>query len=247
MKKALASDFDGTLFFPEITDGFLTGDLESIRRFQDEGNFFGICTGRSCNGILVPTGGRIRFDFYILVSGALILDGERHVLYRQCVRRGLLEEIYGRYRGRAEIRVQADEYIYTFREPMPHQVMISSLDDIKGDNLYGISLEAENPEAAAEICGEVSRLFGDEAAAFCNVQNVDVVAKDCSKGNGLRIVKEKLGIDMAAGIGDACNDISMLKAADCSFTFDRSPGEVQKAADHIVRTVEEAIRVLTGK
>ena len=64
--KALASDFDGTLFFENEISDFRKDDLIAIKRFQKEGHLFGICTGRPLNGIIPHVQDKIDFDFYIL-------------------------------------------------------------------------------------------------------------------------------------------------------------------------------------
>ena len=69
--KVLASDFDGTLFFK---GQFKSDDLKQIRMFQKQGHLFGLCTGRPLSGVAAPIQGRLRCDFMILSSGALILD-----------------------------------------------------------------------------------------------------------------------------------------------------------------------------
>lgn len=73
--KALASDFDGTLYFK---DGFKEKDLKAIKEFQDHGNLFGICTGRPLSAIIEECQGKINFDFYIVASGALVLDKDQN-------------------------------------------------------------------------------------------------------------------------------------------------------------------------
>lgn len=52
--KLLASDFDGMLLLhPNRNDNIiLKNDKKAIKKFQKEGNLFGICTGRSLDGVL---------------------------------------------------------------------------------------------------------------------------------------------------------------------------------------------------
>lgn len=238
---ALASDFDGTISFSEGEDRFLPGDLEQIRRFQAQGNLFGICTGRSLHGIEVPVGNQIRFDFYILLSGALVLDGQKKTLYKKCLKRQVVKEICEQFIDRINVRIQSNDCIYALRDPDKNHVKIDSLDEIPDEDMYALACLAADPQEAGIMCSEINRLFGGEVTAFQNVEYIDVVAKGCSKGTGVRMVKEKLQPEQIMAIGDSFNDISMLESADLSFTFHRSPEEVQKKADHLVDTVEEAI------
>ena len=90
--KLLASDFDQTLLFESKMK---IRDVESIKSFQKEGNLFGLCTGRSLKGVLEPSlPYQLTYDFYILLSGALILDRDFHVLYESLISYDLVKDIY---------------------------------------------------------------------------------------------------------------------------------------------------------
>ena len=70
--KLLASDFDNTLWFE---DHMKDEDVKAIHEFQKHGHLFGICSGRSLSGILRPSKPYdIQYDFFILLSGGLILN-----------------------------------------------------------------------------------------------------------------------------------------------------------------------------
>ena len=242
--KALASDFDGTLYFMRNDPNFREEDLSAIRRFQKEGGLFGISTGRSLIGIKKVVHDRIAFDFYILVNGALVLDKNCQPLYKECVDRDLIAEIHDRYFGQVEIIIQANDTVYNVGEPYPLQVQIESIDDIPGYDIYGLSFGAENPADARRITQEINQDYGEILIAYENVWNVDIVPKGCSKGHAINLIKDKLGIDYIGGIGDSYNDVPMLKNVDCSFTFGHVPDGVKQHADYIVDSVADAIQTL---
>ena len=240
--KAFASDFDGTLYFHREPKGMRREDLDAIRRFQEAGNAFGICTGRSLQGILLalpePTG----FDFYILSSGALVLDRECRPICKHCISRPLMAEIYAAYEKQARIVIQANDTVYTLTEPhYPMQTRIASLDELSDEDIYGFSFGLETAEKAAAIAAELNQRYAGQISAFQNVTNVDIVAAGCSKGSGLRAVREHFQAEMVGGIGDSFNDIPMLESADLAFTFPFAPQPAREAADHIVDSVAEAI------
>ena len=240
MIKALASDFDGTLYFMGQKDCFKEADLHAIHSLQQAGNLFGICSGRSLKGILDPVGDKLKLDFYILTSGALILDSDLHILYEQMISRKIVKELFDRYQDRVEAIIQANDTVYTFVGHYPHQVIIQSLDDIKGNHIYGVSFGADSIKEAKEICDEINQIYGDEVRAFVNITNIDIVSKYCSKGNAIKKLKELLKIDYIGGIGDSYNDIPMLKEVDEAFTFVNAPKSVKQVAHHLVTSVEEA-------
>ena len=77
-----------------------------------------------------------------------------------------------------------------------------------------------------------------------NVGAIDVVSCECSKGIALKKVKELFGADESYGIGDAKNDLPMIKEADIGFTFHSSLDVVKNEADKVVESVEEAINLV---
>ena len=83
--------------------------------------------------------------------------------------------------------------------------------------------------------------YGGSIEGFQNLGSVDVVAKGCSKGAGVSVVREALGLSCMVGIGDSYNDLALLKAADVSYTFHSSPQEVRDVATYVVEDLAEAL------
>ena len=61
MKKAMASDFDNTLYFMFLDEPYRKGDRESIRDFQQAGGLFGVSTGRALRGVRQAAGDDVHF------------------------------------------------------------------------------------------------------------------------------------------------------------------------------------------
>lgn len=240
--KALASDFDGTIFFDEQ---FKENDIKKIKEFQNRGYLFGLCSGRPFKGIETITNGQITYDFYILCTGALILDKNHQVIYKNTITKELLHEYYKKYYHQYKMFIQANFQIYTFENEDVGGIIrqqITSLDEVEGD-IYGISMNAINEENATKVCEEINISF-PTLHAFQNKEYIDVVPKGSSKGDGINRLKETLQLESIAGIGDSYNDITMLKEVDLAFTFHSSPDVVKSYADHIVSSVAEAIDMI---
>lgn len=244
--KALASDFDGTIFFENEMSGFRENDLISIRKFQKEGHLFGICTGRPISGIITHVQDKIDFDFYIVTSGALILDKNLQIIDEQSINQEIIKGIISTYKDKIHISIQASQCVYTLEQTNTDiaipQTVIQSVDEVEGQ-IYGLSINAYSEENARKLCLEINENI-QEVEAFQNKQYIDIVKRGCSKGNAVLRLKEKFQIDYIAGIGDSYNDISMLESADCAFTFVDSPKIVQDKADQLVHSVSEAIDLL---
>ncbi len=240
--KALASDFDGTLYFE---DGIKDSDQQAIIDFQKD-HLFGLCTGRPLIGVQHYLKDCIQPDFYIVSSGACILDKECHVLYEQTISKDIMKAIYQQYHNKAEVSIQADFRIYTLvkdsKIPIA-QTYVESVDCIGDEHIFGLSINAMSESQAKQWTQDLNETYPD-IMAFQNKEYIDIVKRGCSKGEAIKKLKELLHLDMVYGIGDSYNDIPMLESADCSFTFHESPQIVQEKATHIVSSISEAITMI---
>ena len=76
---------------------------------------------------------------------------------------------------------------------------------------------------------------------------MDICAKGCSKGAGVKFIEEYFQSDVIGGIGDSWNDLPMINNVDESFTFPYAPDDVQEQSDHIVKHLDEAISYLISE
>ena len=242
---AIASDFDSTLYFRDREPCMRDEDISAIRQFREEGGIFGVCTGRPYYGVLEAAAEVISFDFHICTSGARIIGRQGESIADRRLSRSLVQELWELGRNLPFMVVQANDRLYSPRPVSKNfQVQVQSLDEIPGEAFYGVSFYADTPEAAADLAAYASRRWGGSISAYHNSICMDAVAGGVSKGGALMQVKSLLNVSAIAAIGDSYNDISMLEAADISFTFPDSPAEVQAAADHIVTSVADAVALL---
>ena len=239
--RAVASDFDNTLFFWGDEEPLRAADLFGILYFQQRGGLFGLCTGRSLVGVRDEIGPWMHPDFYILASGALVIDGEENVLFRQCLSLKTVESIYDRYSSSLYAVIQANDTVYTFRDETYLQTHIDSFEELKEAYVYGLSLAAQDEKTAAEVAAEINEIYGEEVTAFLNVTHVDIVPKGCSKGSGIEVIRKAFSIREMYGIGDSYNDLPLLESVDHPYTLTHAPAEVQDAAEGVVRGVSELL------
>lgn len=245
MKKMLASDFDKTLLFD---DKLKEGDIKAINTFQDLGHLFGVCTGRSLNGILRPSQPYpMTYDFYILLSGALILDKDFNILFEKQVSMTLVKDIYA-YLNKQNMTVVSDDTMYRIykdKESKLHGQYIDNLDDLKTDKVSAFSFHYQTDELdkAKHATQLINKTFGQYVEAFQNNQHVDVVSQGCSKGKGIEIIREHFLIDQhqTYGIGDSWNDLTFLQTVHTGFTFPYAPLSLQNISKHVVDSVESCI------
>ena len=245
-KTAFASDFDGTLCESDWVTGEIRFDpvnMDAIHRYQAAGGLFGICTGRPLSSVLESLEGVLDLDFYIVMTGAQVLDRNLKVIRERTIEREVAQEIFERYASRESVMIAVTQTDFvSVRDRMGLGLpVVPSLDAVNGD-LYGVSIECHNNEEAARVVREdLNRRFAGVVEGFQNRGSVDIVPAGCSKGAGVRLVREALGIDAMAGAGDSYNDLTLLLASDVSYTFDTSPREVRDAATVVVSTLSDAI------
>lgn len=238
----LASDFDGTLFFMKEEVKFKKADIRAIDAFRKEGNLFGLCTGRTYQGVKAVMHDEVEFDFYIINTGAVILDKDLNILYEKLLEEGYGEVIYNEYKDKAAVIFQGRYSVHAFNPFYPHQTRISSLDEIEG-GIHGLSLGFEKEEEAIEAARNINKKYHGILSAFSNKNFVDVAPFGCSKGQGIDFIKNYFK-DKIAGIGDSYNDLPMLTHSDVSFTFKTSPLDIQEQVDYAVDNIAEAISIL---
>lgn len=246
--KALASDFDRTLFFYDESGSYYRlEDVQAIKHFQSLGNLFGVCTGRSYKGIEDFNPHQIDYDFYILCSGAKILDKEGNLIYQKFIDKKIAQSIYEQYEAvDTSIVYQGDMYVLnrTF-DLSPRVKLITSFNQV-GEQFEAFSLHFKNNGEAGKEYTKMIDMFGDVIDVYQNERHLDFAAKGCSKGKGIKRIIEFYGLayeDMAA-IGDSWNDIPMLKSVENSFTFNRSHQTVKNVAKYLVDGIDGCIEEL---
>lgn len=241
--KVLASDFDGTLYFQEI--GYKEPDIEAILQFQQKGNKFGFCTGRPLLGIVHFLDHRITPDFYILNSGAYILDDKRRCLYKNTIAFEICTSLVEQYSNCA-MTILSEKYIYytmAQEHHHKHDIFKPYAHLNREIEILGISLHLDDNQMALETAEKIRQSF--HLDAFVNMGSIDCVAKGCSKSTGIQAIKKHYGLNQEiACIGDNYNDLPMLESSALSFTFTNSPEPVKAAANYLVDSLSECVALL---
>lgn len=249
--KFFFSDFDGTLCFANKAkhENFKKEDLEAIETFRSAGHKFGLCTGRPLLGIQTYCKDIIDFDFYILTSGAIILDNDKNVLYEKLMNHDTMKAIAEEFSAFGDVWVHAHHGLYSLKTrkiKRSNQTLVDSFEEVPHDLLHGVSFECSSEEEARNTCIYINQKYPD-AHAFQNKRFVDVAAKGVSKGATLKVYRDMISCDKTYGIGDSYNDLPLLTNVDVSFTFHSSPKEIQDVCTHIVDSIAEAIDIILSE
>lgn len=235
--KAFASNLDGTLVFDRKVKDI---DKEAIHMFQKK-NMFGVCTGRPvCSLFDIED---IPFDFYIVSSGALLLDRNKKMIEEHIIDKNLAKDIFNYYKNKATIIVQTDDLHHFYATGVysnPLLTLIESFEDIGDLKVYSISLIFDTNEEAASYVLDVNERY-PLLSGYQNNNSIDIVVKGVSKGTGVKAIKKHLNANEMLGIGDSYNDLPLFKASDYSFTFYSSPEDIKLQVNDVVSSVSEAI------
>ncbi|MGN1183412.1 MAG: HAD-IIB family hydrolase, partial [Faecalibacillus sp.] len=244
-RKVLASDIDGTLVFHQLDGLYRPNDLIAIKEFQNQGHLFGVCSGRPlCH---FKDMRRLNLDFYIVSSGAVILDKDFHIIEEYPMAKDIAKSLCERYQDKAGIIVQSSSlnrfYATCCDFDCQDLYIFHDFQEIEEEKIYGISLIAKSEEEAKQLNIDIAHHY-PELEGFQNTDSVDIVMRGCSKGKAVIKIKELLRVKEIAGIGVSYNDIPLLQNADVGFTFHDSPQIVKDQATYIVDSVDQAIAQL---
>ena len=243
-KKVFASDFDGTLYFYLADVKLPPENVEKIKEFQEAGHVFGLCTGRQVGGLTPFIGGIVEPDFYITSSGANIIDGNFEEIQKRGVDRDIADQLVKKYNTpdyRMTLDVEGDICVFSKMDYPGKYYVITGVDDAPEGLIHQVSIHTESIDEAIRVTNEVNERFGDSVTAFQNVLEVDIAPKGCSKGLGVRKLKEYMGDCILYGIGDSMNDLPLIEESDVSFTFPYAPEELQKKVTKVVENIVEAL------
>lgn len=249
--KILISDLDGTLVFSKNNSDdkeVKEKDLESILKWQEKGNKFGSCTGR---GMKFARRGceNVPFDFVIANSGAYIKLKDGTILVHETIPLTLVKEVM-------KVAGEDNQFIFiTAKDSYVYQPkrdwFFKTLEDISllPEELDGFSIEFNGDEVLArETLNRLLEVFDDRVGMYQNKDSIDIVAKGCTKGSGVKCIQKYYGLsdEEVAVIGDNYNDLPMFEASVNAYTFNSSPKEVKEKANYLIDSLAECIEDLMG-
>lgn len=257
-----ASDFDGTLFhrdpidFESVKDlesliqlGYRSGDIKQIKKFQNDGNKFGLCTGRALISAVDFLDEDITPDFYITNSGAAIFDRYKNLIDCCSFDFNTVKNMLAMLPEKG-LSITTTENFYVapgmeFLVKNPVYVHSFNADD-KKEKVIGISINMRDEKTALDTKYKLEEKFKD-IEVFQNQNCLDCAPKGASKGIGLRKTAQYFKADETAAAGDSYNDLPMLESAKYSYTFKDAPKIVQEKAGRIVSGIAEAIEHFTSQ
>lgn len=225
---------------------FKESDLDAIKEFQQRGNLIVINSGRALPWIVAPLEGYLLPDYMIAGTGSIIADSHQQILHEEPVSFTAIKKIINEYESDIPLTVHTKDNVFSCNQKKQYNLPttpISSIDLLKTEKLYGMSFHFKDNKSAKAFADWLEKSDHQEVRAFVNIKDVDMAWRDCSKGNAMNILCQKLGFmhEQIYAIGDAENDIDMLRATKHGYTFHHSPATVKQYAEGCVKSVSELI------
>jgi len=254
MYKLIATDLDGTLLNEEkkISDRC----RESIRRLKEKGKKIVLATGRPMRGILpyIETLDLYDENNYVIIYNGAVVQSTRgdKILFSKFLSLAAYKELY-------DLSKHFSVYIHALSNDLvltpkfnPYTEIESNINNtpvIEGPvdeidpstNIIKV-LFVDDPEkldAIIPLIPEwVKEKYSIQRSAPIFLEFLD---KSVNKGAGVSVVAKELGIkpEEVICVGDAGNDIAMIKYAGLGVAMGNATDEVKAAADYITFTNEE--------
>ena len=256
MIKLIASDLDGTI----LRNGAQDCDerlFPLVKALKERGVIFAPASGRqypNLKRLFAPVSDDL---MYICENGALVIYKDE-IIYEKPMDREIgieiMRDIYDyddceillSGRNTSYLMPKSKEYVHRMKYIVKNNVTIV-------DNIYEVEedllkISVYNP-TDIELCREhfMNKWSDKVQAVISGKQWLDFTAFGVNKGNAIKAIQEKLGIDKTECIafGDNYNDIEMFEAVGRSFGMSSAVEDIQRRCTDITDCVEtELDRIL---
>ncbi|MBR3975194.1 MAG: HAD-IIB family hydrolase [Clostridia bacterium] len=256
--KILATDYDGTLNH----GGIDKEKCDAIKKWQENGNLFGIVSGRSLEGLkmlisgkenpknLVKTGKTQSYscDFLIANNGAVICDGKMNVLTQTKCKTDIIEPL---------IKVLFDlncplacvcgsTFDDTYIKPDKEHCETDefTLENMPSFPFFNqISTILDTDEEAFEVAKVLRERFSDRLNPLQNGRCIDIVPKGVDKASGIYALLDAIGAkkEDVITVGDNINDADMIREF-YSYAMENGVDAIKQLADKTTVSVTELIK-----
>lgn len=248
--KLVVSDLDGTLLLKYDSVGDYT--IKTIRKLIDSGVEFAVATGRGRQGVdfLIE---KLQRNIYVICNnGASIYDKNGNCIYEKMISKDIAIEILKAIRSEGVYYNAFDRENFYFNKTDPRdftgrrksfkRVPLESEEEIP--NLSKIII-TDKEEIVSKMSDIMRKKYSDKIeVTISDPICVDLVPKDCSKGNGIKKIGEILGIETCEvmAFGDGENDLDMLRTVGHPVAMENSQEILKKEIKNIARpNVEEGV------
>ncbi|MBQ7089716.1 MAG: HAD-IIB family hydrolase [Clostridia bacterium] len=245
-KLLLASDYDGTL----KQNGVVSAeDIEAIRRWQEAGNIFCLCTGRCLHSAIeIMEQDSLSPDLLIASNGAAVgkMDGSFLAKTPLTAKETAAIHQIARACGNTAFACNAEDGSQMMFDSLNPARQTATVEQMLAEPhpIQCTAVFKENPPAARLFTDRVNREV-EGATAHLNGVYIDCTARGVDKGKGVEKAAEALGIPLenCYTIGDNENDLPMLLPYHGFAIESGNPDTVAKVG-RTVPTLSKLIKIL---
>ena len=254
MYKLIAVDMDGTLLREDKTISEET--IRAINRANAKGIKVVLATGRPLEGIeryLKELNLVYKEDYALTYNGAIV----QNALTKEVISENLIKgsDLKNLYKLSKELKINIHAFDkngcitpvmskYTELEGTINKINVRLVDfnAIKEEEDIIKVMMVEEPEKLEETIAKLPKELYDRYTIVRSAPYfLEFLNKQSNKGEGVRILAQYLGIkqEEVICVGDAGNDVHMIKYAGLGVAMGNAFDEVKEIADFITKTNEE--------
>ncbi len=256
MKRLVTIDLDGTLFDDE--KNISEENKLAIKRAKEKGAYVVVATGRPFNGVintLKALGLTSENDYVIIYNGGKIMNvGKNELIHSTTIDGSIVKRLYD-YSLKEHVYIHAfkenedlitpEKNPYTLVEETINKIDASLFDfnNILDDEKFIKAMLVGGDEDISRITPKYKEIYDGKYSVLRSSKIfLEFLNKETNKGTALEFLANYLKIDMedTMAIGDADNDIPMIKKANVGVAMENAFPEVLKEANFITKSNYES-------
>ena len=251
--KMLVCDYDGTLKpFDKSKVPFRT--RRAISRFKKAGGIFVICTGREYKSIKQHLAHLHYSGELLCLQGSVCFRGEKEIfsttldedttlaIVKKAEADGLIAQIYDSREYYTAYKNPATEAYGVYTRTTPLYINRNLYDYAKEKKFCANKILIHCKEEDSLSYTETNqRLYGDKVEAMQSSPTFSEIASSkAGKGNGVKALADYYGIslDEVVCVGDATNDLSMIRIAGLGVAMENAMPQLKAEADFVCPSVK---------